>query len=96
MLLQEYGIQEDEFLAYKIALQHDFADDIMMYLSFATASKPGGFNPGLASNSVPFQFDKEESETLDLGFRSVLANGAILLNMNLYMDTRKRYAGWSY
>ena len=82
------GIQEDEFLAYKIALQHDFADDIMMYLSFATASKPGGFNPGLASNSVPFQFDKEESETLDLGFRSVLANGAILLNMNLYMDTR--------
>ena len=82
------GFQEDEFLSYKIALQHDFADDIMMYLSFATASKPGGFNPGLASNSVPFQFDKEESETLDLGFRSVLANGAILLNMNLYMDTR--------
>ena len=82
------GVQEDEFLSYKIALQHDFADDIMMYLSFATASKPGGFNPGLASNSVPFQFDKEESETLDLGFRSVLANGAILLNMNLYMDTR--------
>jgi outer membrane receptor protein involved in Fe transport len=82
------GVQEDEFLSYKIALQHDFADDIMMYLSFATASKPGGFNPGLASNSVPFQFDKEESETLDLGFRSILANGAILLNMNLYMDTR--------
>lgn len=82
------GVQEDEFLSYKIALQHDFADDIMMYLSFATASKPGGFNPGLASTSVPFQFDKEESETLDLGFRSILANGAILLNMNLYMDTR--------
>ena len=58
----------------------------MMYLSFATAAKPGGFNPGLASASVPFKFGNEESETLDLGFRSILANGAILLNMNLYLD----------
>ena len=82
------GIQEDNFLAYKIALQHDLSDDIMMYLSFATAAKPGGFNPGLASASVPFKFGNEESETLDLGFRSILANGAILLNMNLYLDTR--------
>jgi len=83
-----YGIQTDDFLAYKIALQHDLSDDIMMYLSFATAAKPGGFNPGLASTSVPFKFGNEESETLDLGFRSILANGAILLNMNLYLDTR--------
>jgi len=79
---------EDDFLAYKIALQHDLSDDIMMYLSFATAAKPGGFNPGLASASVPFKFGNEESETLDLGFRSILANGAILLNMNLYLDNR--------
>jgi outer membrane receptor protein involved in Fe transport len=83
-----YEVQEDEFVAYKLALQHDFTDDIMMYVSFATASKPGGFNPGLASTSVPFQFGKEESETLDIGFRSILADGAIRLNMNLYVDNR--------
>jgi outer membrane receptor protein involved in Fe transport len=35
-----YDVQEDEFVAYKLALQHDFTDDIMMYVSFATASKP--------------------------------------------------------
>ena len=34
----------------------------MMYVSFATASKPGGFNPGLASTSVPFKFGVEESK----------------------------------
>jgi outer membrane receptor protein involved in Fe transport len=83
-----YDVQEDEFVAYKLALQHDFTDDIMMYVSFATASKPGGFNPGLASTSVPFKFGAEESETLDIGFRSILADGAIRLNMNLYVDNR--------
>jgi outer membrane receptor protein involved in Fe transport len=83
-----YDVQEDEFVAYKLALQHDFTDDIMMYVSFATASKPGGFNPGLASSSVPFKFGAEESETLDIGFRSILADGAIRLNMNLYVDNR--------
>ena len=83
-----YEVQEDEFVAYKLALQHDFTDDIMMYVSFATASKPGGFNPGLASTSVPFKFGPEESETLDIGFRSILADGAIRLNMNLYVDNR--------
>ena len=60
----------------------------MMYVSFATASKPGGFNPGLASTSVPFKFGAEESETLDIGFRSILADGAVRLNMNLYVDNR--------
>jgi len=83
-----YEVQEDEFVAYKLALQHDFTDDIMMYVSFATASKPGGFNPGLASTSVPFKFGPEESETLDIGFRSILADGAVRLNMNLYVDNR--------
>jgi len=83
-----YDVQEDEFVAYKLALQHDFTDDIMMYVSFATASKPGGFNPGLASTSVPFKFGAEESETLDIGFRSILADGAVRLNMNLYVDNR--------
>ena len=83
-----YGTQQDEFLSYKVALQRDITDDIMMYVSFATASKPGGFNPGLASGSVPFTFDEEESETLDIGFRSSLAGGAVRLNMNLYVDNR--------
>ena len=59
-----------------------------MYVSFATATKPGCFNPCLASTSVPFTFDEEESETLDIGFRSTLANGAVRLNMNYYVDNR--------
>jgi outer membrane receptor protein involved in Fe transport len=37
---------------------------------------------------VPFKFGAEESETLDIGFRSILADGAIRLNMNLYVDNR--------
>jgi len=83
-----YDVQEDEFLSYKAAYQYDISDDIMVYASFTTASKPGGFNPGLASTSVPFKFGEEESETFDLGFRSILAGGAIRLNMNYYVDNR--------
>jgi outer membrane receptor protein involved in Fe transport len=83
-----YGVQEDEFLNYKAAYQRDISEDIMMYVSYATSTKPGGFNPGLASTSVPFQFDEEESETVDIGFRSTLANGAVRLNMNYYIDNR--------
>ena len=83
-----YDVQEDEFLSYKFALQRDLTDDIMMYVSYTTASKPGGFNPGLASTSVPFKFGDEKSDTLDIGFRSILADGAIRLNMNYYVDNR--------
>ncbi len=83
-----YQVQEDKFLAYKAVYQRNLSKDIMMYASFATATKPGGFNPGLASTSVPFTFDEEESETLDIGFRSTLANGSIRLNMNYYVDNR--------
>lgn len=82
-----YGVQRYDNISYKVALQHDISDDIMVYASVTTSAKPGGFNPGISAD-VPLTYDEEESETYELGFRSILAGGAVRLNMNLYQDNR--------
>ena len=47
----EYGffptevIESDDSTAYKVALQHDLSDDVMVYGTYTTAVKAGGNNP---------------------------------------------------
>ena len=66
--------------AYKIALQHDLSDDVMVYTSVSTALKPGGINTG---NDLAVLKD-EEVTNMEVGVKSILANGAILMNATLF------------
>ena len=72
-------VTDDQF-SYKIALQHNLSDDVMVYGSYTTAVKAGGVNAG----DNPTTYDPEKAGVLDFGLKSILLDGAMLLNMNLF------------
>lgn len=56
-------------------------DEIMLFGSFATGFKSGGFNQLRVSVGTPSEFDDEESMNVELGFRSTWLEGMLTLNM---------------
>ena len=70
----------DDQFSYKIALQHNLSDDVMVYGSYTTAVKAGGVNAG----DNPTKYDPEKAGVLDFGLKSILMDGAMLLNMNVF------------
>ena len=52
----------------------------MVYGSYTTAAKAGGVNAG----DNPTKYDPEKAGVLDLGLKSILMDGAMLLNMNVF------------
>ena len=71
---------EDDAFSYKLALQHNLSDDVMVYGSYTTAIRAAGVNAG----DNPTTYDQEKNATLDFGLKSILMNGAMLLNMNVF------------
>ena len=70
----------DDQFSYKVALQHNLSDDVMVYGSYTTAVKAGGVNAG----DNPTKYDPEKAGVLDFGLKSILMDGAMLLNMNVF------------
>ena len=70
----------DDQFSYKIALQHNLSDDVMVYGSYTTSAKAGGVNAG----DNPTKYDPEKAGVLDFGLNSILMDGAMLLNMNVF------------
>ena len=54
----------------------------MVYGSYTTAVKAGGVNAGSSSST----YDPEETGVLDIGLKSILMDGAMLLNMNIFQN----------
>ena len=75
-LTGEYGffptevIESDDAIAYKLALQHDLSDNVMVYGSYTTATKAGGNNPN--ETGTPDPYDPEETGVLEFGIKSIL------------------------
>jgi len=90
-LTGEYGffptevVESDDSTAYKVAIQHDISDDVMVYGSYTTAVKAGGNNPN--ETGTPDPYDPEETGVLELGLKSILMNGALLLNATYFDNT---------
>jgi len=70
----------DDAFTYKLALQHNLSDDVMVYGSYTTAIRAAGVNAG----DNPTTYDQEENSTLDFGLKSILMDGTMLLNMNVF------------
>ena len=77
----------DDGFQYKLALQHDISDDVMVYGSYTTAVKAGGVNAG----NNPTTYEPENAGVLDFGLKSILLDGAMLLNMNLFNAQNKDF-----
>ncbi len=67
----------------RVGLDYHLNDDVLLYGFFSRGYKPGGFNPPIArefQSDTLFTFDEEEVDSLEVGFKSTLANGQIILN----------------
>jgi outer membrane receptor protein involved in Fe transport len=80
--LVDYLVQSESATNGKIAIQKYLQDDVMVYASYATATKGAGVNAG----DTPIPYDKEETAVLDFGLKARLLDGAMLLNMNLFRN----------
>ena len=85
-------VGSDTAETYKIALQHNITDDIMVYGSFSTGNKPGGSTPDQYGN--PSVFEPETVDSIELGLRSILMDGKMLLNATLF-DMSFENSHWS-
>lgn len=66
-----------------VNLQYNFNDSANAYLSWASGSKSGGFTNDVAYPEEA-EFETEKAETIELGFKMTLADGAGLLNAALF------------
>ena len=69
---------------YKLGIDHALNDNQMIYATYSTGFKPGGFNTtdivGLTT------FDPEIANTLEIGMKNTLMDGALLLNVSAYAN----------
>ena len=78
--------KDDDELTYRVGLNWMPGDDLLLFTSYSTGYKSGGFNSG--GGAVPLGqkrvFDKETAENLELGVKSTLFDGALRLNATLF------------
>ncbi len=75
-----------------IKLQYNLSFDEMIYFNYSQGHKSGGFN---ASDDVPvdddggtatasFEFEEEKAQNTEIGWKSVLAEGAVHFNFTIF------------
>jgi len=94
------GKRDEEILTPSLNVQYDLDGDTMLYFTYSTGYKSGGFdarginaytssnNPlGLSTTSLGgdnFEFEEEEAATFELGAKMGLLDGAAELNVSLF------------
>lgn len=73
---------EDSHTDWKLSLQHDLNNDVMIYGTAATGYIAGGTQGG-GSNDLN---DPNEVDSYELGMKSMLLNGAMRLNVAAYYN----------
>ena len=75
--------RSDEDVTWRINVDFQPTEDILLYLSATTGVRSGGFN--LVFFSFNDQFDPEELLAYELGFKGTLLDGRIQLNAAAYL-----------
>lgn len=71
---------------YRVAVDWQFTDNMMLYGQVSTGYKGGGVNPRpfFTTQAVPYQ--PEELEALEVGFKSVLADNRLRFNVATFKN----------
>lgn len=76
--------RHEDKVTWSATVQYDLTDDIMAYALAATGYKTGGYNARAAAAGVPVEFNAENSETYEIGVKSVLLDRKLVLNVDAY------------
>lgn len=67
-----------------ITAQWDVSDETMVYASLAQGHKTGGFSDRIDNANANFEFDEELNDTIEIGTKTTLLDGALALNATLF------------
>ena len=81
------GTATNDSVTGKIAIQKALSDDVMVYALYATGNKPGGNSPNESGDVLPY--GATDSSNIELGLRSTLAGGRVLMNATLFQHDAK-------
>ena len=81
------GDATNDSVTGKVAIQRAINDDVMVYALYATGNKPGGNSPNESGDVLPY--DATDSSNIELGLRSTLAGGRVLMNATLFQHDAK-------
>ena len=71
---------------YRVAVDYQQSDNLMYYAQISTGYKGGGVNPRPFFVSQAIPYDPEELEAFEIGFKSILADGRVRLNVSAFSN----------
>ena len=85
--------REKNSTTYSLSLQKDLSDDVMVYTSYATGFKSGGFNSTGGNDSYPREYNDEESTNFEVGLKSIINDGKTQLNATIFNSKTENLQG---
>jgi iron complex outermembrane recepter protein len=87
----------DNSIAWLVSPSYKLTPETLLYTSFSSGEKSGAVEFNTDSSSAdygnPLNVKPEKAEDAELGFKSLLVNGRLLLNANLYYTKLTDYQG---
>ena len=80
---------DDSLWGGKISLEYSLATDALAYVSISRGFKAGGFNTDGSLNADLREFDEEYLIEYELGYKAMLMNGNVGLQIAVFYDDRR-------
>lgn len=78
------GAKTWDDLTYRLAARYEFSDDLMVYTSYATGQKAGGFTNTATAQSQMTPYAPEKARSLEGGFRSEWLDHRVRVNATAF------------
>lgn len=75
---------EADSFTYLLTPRFKFSPDMMLYARLASGFRAGGINAGAAGTAVPPQFDPDETENYEIGFKGDFLNRRVSIDVSAY------------
>jgi len=77
-------VRKDSALTYNLNTRYQLDDDIMLFATAATGFKSGGFNSRRLRPNSDWEFEEENSTSIEAGVKSYLLDRQLMLNATIY------------
>ena len=98
----QFGITNEEFKSSesgtipKLNIKHNVSDDLMVYGTYSEGFRPSGVNRLRPSDPAPKTYDADYLESMELGFKSTMRDGKLIVNGALYTMDWNNYQTTTY
>lgn len=79
-----------------VSLNYDVTDDVMSYARYSRAFKSGGWNTDFVPSVNDIAFDDESVDAFEVGFKSILFDRRLRLNVAAYLSKHTDFQVFSF